>query len=904
MNPYSKCETCPLREQFNPILPSGDISAVKYCVVGEAPGADEQLKGEPFVGKSGRVIRRALWMEGVNQHDVYFTNIVKCRPPGNKITPEMIFSCGVDLQAELCFLPQDTCIYAAGTTARDILVPKLSGQRYTEARGWHYNTYVGAHPAYVLYDVKQSYSFLMDIRRYVRGPIQHPVNPSIGMLNVSNYDQFLAVLDGLPNDTFVAIDAETDQIDHQRNYVLSISFSYAENRAAIITTKEIYEPLLFLANDETGITRDMVREDARQFLVDVFTRRHIRFVMHNAQFDLRFLIGQLCVDNARCDMDTLLAHYCLWEYGGTHGLKQLATEYLDMPDYEADVVKYLSHGRNSRYSEIPTKVLYKYNAIDTECTRRLAIEFERLLRKEDMWEKPFLFPLMAVVPMFVDAEIQGFMIDKAHLEKVDQGLQYEVDAMLKKMADLITTMAFDHYELVKGEASFWKGRKVADLPPEIQLRRKYVKALEGILDEFNPASSMQMSTIIYDLFVLPSTLSVRTISKGTKLKPRSTAKEAQDKLLDLFRTAMVSLIFSSPHRERVLEELGVRPDEDLQKWARQWDSLPKIMALDFDKYGLNERKPKFITREAYEFLTMLREYRSLTKLQSSYAKKFIAAMGTDGCVHPRYKLYGTVTGRISASDPPIQTIPRDDDAWGSMIASGFIVPEGYKIVYADFSQCELRIAADVTGDEFMRNVLNKPDADFHSEVARKIYGDNFTKEQRNWYCKRAVFGWLYGGDVFQIARDALRFPEEEARQFADNWNENFKGAVQWRVDVANDVLKSGIIVTTFGRKRHFPVITEDNKIEAIHAAQNTPIQGPASDVTIIAALTLHKKYMYTNDVRLLVTVHDSVLFCVKDFLVDVVAAELSQIMVATAKQYFPSVEHKADTKIGQSWGDL
>jgi DNA polymerase-1 len=228
------------------------------------------------------------------------------------------------------------------------------------------------------------------------------------------------------------------------------------------------------------------------------------------------------------------------------------------------------------------------------------------------------------------------------------------------------------------------------------------------------------------------------------------------------------------------------------------------------------------------------------------------------------------------------------------------------MIYADYSQAELRIAADITKDMFMRAAVSKPGSDFHTEVAKAIYGPNFTKEQRNWYCKRAVFGWLYGGNVYEIARDALRFPEVEARRFADEWNANFKGAVKWRDEIAQEMYMNGEIVTAFGRHRRFWVITRDNKIEAMHAAQNAPMQASASDCTLTAMMLLHKKYKDDPRVYVMTTVHDSCLVACKDEpdLVKQVSDDVTAYMLYVASRFFPSVPHQADTKIGDRWGTL
>lgn len=388
------------------------------------------------------------------------------------------------------------------------------------------------------------------------------------------------------------------------------------------------------------------------------------------------------------------------------------------------------------------------------------------------------------------------------------------------------------------------------IQPELRRIRARMVELSG-REDLNPLSSMQVNEVLYDEMGMPI-VRVRTRSKGTKKEKRSSAKEVVDK----------------------------------------WKSM-------------HEHGEGNLPDEGVEFATLAQDYRHVQKMEGSYIKGWIDYVQGDGRVHPTYRLDGTVTGRLSAYQPAVQTIPSDPtDKWGMIIARHVRAPDGWKFLYADYGQAELRLAACISEDPFMVEVYNSSDApDYHSEVARRGFGEDFTMHERS-LAKRLTFGWLFGGDTYEIAKDALMFDDATARHFAERWERLFKGMVQWRIDQGNLMLKQGYVQSPFGRRRRFPLITDSNKIDAIHAAINAPIQSSAADLTLLSCCELDRTYWEAGWAYVVLNIHDAVVMEVRDDHVEEMAQAMEDVMVGVAAKYFPQVPFEADVMVGQNLADL
>lgn len=827
--PGAKCDECPLAPRKF-VGPAGDPSKCKYALIGEAPGTMEVRKGVPFVGQTGQLLDSFLKRVGIDREDCYITNALKCQIATKKHKDQIqqaIRCCRPALELELLNVTGKARFCSMGAIAKDALFPSISGG-ILGARGWKtlfdQDTLVTIHPAYILYNPNQAPMLLKDLIRLRRGK-QPPISVVYEVLDT--YEKLALFVERLRvghEGEYVAFDIETDQVDYQRDRLLCVSFSPTEGHAYIIPDSLLYEDNKTFVT--TGATRKQVKDflgslryllgecwapDERtvRLLTELFSLP-VKWVGHNAKFDLKFIRGQLGVETARVDFDTIIAHYALDERKGGHGLKALADDYFDAGDYEADLFQYIAK-KSGRYSMIPRPVLYQYNAYDTEYTLRLAKLFERQLKKHGLYEQPFLFPLMRAVPMLLNAELVGVNVDWEEADRID----YEM--IEPKLTQLTADL-----------------RRIADNP------------------ELNPRSSVQINNILYDDLNFPI-IHVRTRAAGKQLHERSSQRAVID------------------------------------GWMKMWE-----------RGQLQEH----VNEEGYEFLEKLFEYRHVAKMRSSYVRKWHRYRGVDDRVHTSYMLRGTVTGRLSAADPPMQTIPSKvtEDPLSMAVANMHCAPEGYKFLYADYSQCELHVAACLSNDPWMLRTLREG-KDYHTEVAVAAFGPDFTRDERQ-ACKRLTFGWLFGGNAEEIALDALQFEGPVAKRFANEWDERFKGMTRWREKQAALMRKQGYVESVLGRRRRYLYLSDKNIGKACRVATNMPIQSAASDMNLISAIRLYEIYKDNPDVNVILLIHDSIVLEVREDLLDEVRETMEHVMKEVPKKYFPQLEFKADTKVSDYLGIL
>jgi len=277
--------------------------------------------------------------------------------------------------------------------------------------------------------------------------------------------------------------------------------------------------------------------------------------------------------------------------------------------------------------------------------------------------------------------------------------------------------------------------------------------------------------------------------------------------------------------------------------------------------------------------------------------------GTDNHVHTSFLLRGTTTGRLSAKDPPMQTIPsKVTDHFGPLVANIHIPPPGFTFVYADFSQAELMAAAGLSNDRFMIGTFQKERADYHREVSLAAFGD--TTADHRVMSKRITFGWLFGGNVEEIATKALQVDSNIGKRFAEKWEATFSGFVTWRNAQRRLMLTQGYVESLTGRRRRQLLILDSNKGKAGRIAINSPIQSLISDFNLIAATRLYQIYKDVEWADVVLLIHDSLIMQVRDDKVDEVSKVMQATMLSVPKEYFPDIPFIADIKTGKRLGDI
>ncbi|WP_027698048.1 DNA polymerase I [Vibrio litoralis] len=370
----------------------------------------------------------------------------------------------------------------------------------------------------------------------------------------------------------------------------------------------------------------------------------------------------------------------------------------------------------------------------------------------------------------------------------------------------------------------------------------------------------------------------------------------------------------SKELEARLEELKAKAFE-LAEQEFNLNSPKQLQAILFDKMGLpvvkktasgapstNEEVLQELALD-YPLPKLILENRGLAKLKSTYTDKLPKMINPQtGRVHTSYHQAVTATGRLSSTDPNLQNIPIRNQE-GRRIRQAFVAPHGWKILAVDYSQIELRIMAHLSGDKALLDAFAQG-KDIHSATAAEVMGcsiEQVTSEQRR-RAKAINFGLIYGMSAFGLAKQ-LGIPRGEAQQYMDVYFERYPGVMQYMEDTRSKATEQGYVETLFGRRLHLPEIKSSNGMRrkgAERAAINAPMQGTAADIIKKAMLIVDQWIQAegNGDVKLLMQVHDELVFEVKESELARIEIKIQQLMESAAELNVPLV---AEFGHGDNW---
>jgi DNA polymerase-1 len=306
----------------------------------------------------------------------------------------------------------------------------------------------------------------------------------------------------------------------------------------------------------------------------------------------------------------------------------------------------------------------------------------------------------------------------------------------------------------------------------------------------------------------------------------------------------------------------------------------------------------------YPLPKLLLEYRTLSKLKSTYTDKLPQMVNTaTGRVHTSYHQAVTATGRLSSSDPNLQNIPIRTEE-GRRIRQAFIAPAGYKILAADYSQIELRIMAHLSADEGLLTAFNEG-RDVHAATASEVFEvplSAVSGDQRR-KAKAINFGLIYGMSAFGLAKQ-LHLGRHEAQEYIERYFERYPGVAEYMDRTRALAKEQGYVETLFGRRLYLPEINARNKMRvqaAERTAINAPMQGTAADIIKRAMLTVDDWLQQGEaDVRMIMQVHDELVFEVREGEVDPVREKICSQMSAAAELAVPLL---VEAGVGDNWDE-
>ena len=306
----------------------------------------------------------------------------------------------------------------------------------------------------------------------------------------------------------------------------------------------------------------------------------------------------------------------------------------------------------------------------------------------------------------------------------------------------------------------------------------------------------------------------------------------------------------------------------------------------------------------HDIIPLIMEYRTLTKLNSTYAKGLVKDITREGKIHTRYEQTLTQTGRLSSVNPNLQNIPTRIEE-GKKIRKAFIPASNDRVILSiDYSQIELRVLAHIAQDKGMIDAF-KHDVDIHTKTASDVNGvplDEVTPTMRR-EAKAVNFGIVYGISDFGLSNN-LGITRKRAKEFIEKYLETFKGVDKYMTDIVEFAKEHGYVETLYNRRRSLPEINAKNKIIAnlnARIAMNTPIQGTAADIIKIAMISAYNYIEESKvDAKLLLQVHDELIFDVSKDILEEFTDKMVTIMEEAANL---DVKLKAEASSGPSWYD-
>ncbi|AZS51594.1 DNA polymerase I [Entomomonas moraniae] len=308
--------------------------------------------------------------------------------------------------------------------------------------------------------------------------------------------------------------------------------------------------------------------------------------------------------------------------------------------------------------------------------------------------------------------------------------------------------------------------------------------------------------------------------------------------------------------------------------------------------------------QGYELPEVLMEYRSLSKLKSTYTDRLPEQINQrTGRIHTSYHQAVTATGRLSSSDPNLQNIPIRTPE-GRRIRQAFIAPKGYKLLAADYSQIELRIMAHLAQDKGLLDAF-KHGLDVHKATAAEVFGvsvDQVTADQRR-KAKAINFGLIYGMSAFGLAKQ-IGVDRKEAQEYIDKYFTQYPGVLSYMERTRESAAEKGYVETLFKRRLYLPDIKSSNantRRAAERTAINAPMQGTAADIIKRAMINVDTWLQQEKiDAKVILQVHDELVLEVREDLTQSISDKIKMLMAEAAELSVPLV---VDVGIGNNWDE-
>ena len=306
-------------------------------------------------------------------------------------------------------------------------------------------------------------------------------------------------------------------------------------------------------------------------------------------------------------------------------------------------------------------------------------------------------------------------------------------------------------------------------------------------------------------------------------------------------------------------------------------------------------------KNIHPIIPLILEFRQLSKLKSTYTDGLQGCIAKDGRIHTTFNQTEARTGRISSLEPNLQNIPVRTEE-GKRLREFFVAEEGKVLCDADYSQIELRVLADISGDENMINAF-KSGTDIHTVTASQVFGVplEFVTPIMRSRAKAVNFGIVYGIGAFSLSKD-IGVTRKEADSYIKNYLATYKGVANYMETAIKEAKLNGFVSTIFGRRRYLPELQNSNRMLVAfgeRVARNAPIQGSAADIIKLAMIKVWKR-LKTDfpTAKLILQVHDELIVECDESCGEAVCKLLSEEMENAVNL---KVRLTADAHFGKNW---
>lgn len=577
-----------------------------------------------------------------------------------------------------------------------------------------------------------------------------------------------------------------------------------------------------------------------------------RWIIQNTKYDRQVLKRWLSVDLGERDIDTMILAMGITEKGKQCGLKYLSRQHLNAPFYEEELDVWLDKA-NICYGHIKPEVLAEYGCKDVYYAYHLVPILLPMVKSEGT-EKSVRETLTPAQRVLADVEYQGMRVDVEYAKKTSAEWLPVIDAAIEKVQDYARSAGFP------GDSAITAGQSYKSVCECVSVRARF--HLEGLRCTSFAKRLRDQAIEVADCGVCANK---RYVTKNENLLNVNSSKQMQHLCFDILK----------------MKEL---PSEG------------RSCGKEFWKFNGN-----------HEFAKLVAGYKELLYLRRNFLEGVQQYIAEDGKVHPDFLLFGTKTGRLAIHNPAMQTVPTHGENAKAAKKLFIADDEESVIVNADYKSLEMFIAHHLTGDPvLLDNLLGEWDV--HTALAAKCYQidpADVTPEERQ-SVKPVNFGAGYGISGFKLALDpamekATGGDADKAQEFIDEFWDMYAvwsaKCDEWRAQAHEDQF----LFTEMGRKRRWNLITADNKNRVNNQAINFPGQSMASDLCLHSLIRLHTLLTGLGWGRILLTVHDSLVFNIKKKYLHQAITLIEKEM--TTPPFKTDTPFAVDVTVGPSYGE-